>query len=146
MHETSHWRDGRVVDYSGLENRRTERYRGFESLSLRKKRNPIRVPFFCSLQGVLTPSGRLSPFAFRHPPTATCLLQSMGCYATNLKSISLRKKGILLGFLFFCSLRGVLTLSGRLSPFTPVRQCPCRAYQKRPAQSKLIMTVSNKTN
>ena len=31
------WRDGRVVDYNGLENRRTERYRGFESLSLRKK-------------------------------------------------------------------------------------------------------------
>lgn len=30
-------RDGRVVDYSGLENRRTERYRGFESLSLRWK-------------------------------------------------------------------------------------------------------------
>ena len=29
------WRDGRVVDYNGLENRRTERYRGFESLSLR---------------------------------------------------------------------------------------------------------------
>jgi len=25
-----------VVDYNGLENRRTERYRGFESLSLRK--------------------------------------------------------------------------------------------------------------
>ena len=39
-------RDGRVVDYSGLENRRTERYRGFESLSLRQKvskgfHNPI---------------------------------------------------------------------------------------------------------
>ena len=31
----TYWRDGRVVDYSGLENRRTERYRGFESLSLR---------------------------------------------------------------------------------------------------------------
>ena len=30
-------RDGRVVDYNGLENRRTERYRGFESLSLRNK-------------------------------------------------------------------------------------------------------------
>ena len=29
-------RDGRVVDYSSLENYRTERYRGFESLSLRK--------------------------------------------------------------------------------------------------------------
>ena len=28
-------RDGRVVDYSSLENYRTERYRGFESLSLR---------------------------------------------------------------------------------------------------------------
>ena len=33
-----HWRGGRVVDCTGLENRRTERYRGFESLSLRKKR------------------------------------------------------------------------------------------------------------
>ena len=32
-----HWRDGRVVDYSSLENYRTERYRGFESLSLRKE-------------------------------------------------------------------------------------------------------------
>ena len=32
-----HWRDGRVVDYSSLENYRTERYRGFESLSLRFK-------------------------------------------------------------------------------------------------------------
>ena len=31
------WRDGRVVDRGGLENRCTERYRGFESLSLRKK-------------------------------------------------------------------------------------------------------------
>ena len=30
-------RDGRVVDYSGLENRRAERHRGFESLSLRWK-------------------------------------------------------------------------------------------------------------
>ena len=28
-------RDGRVVDCNGLENRRTEGYRGFESLSLR---------------------------------------------------------------------------------------------------------------
>ena len=31
-----HWRDGRVVDYNGHENRRAERHRGFESLSLRK--------------------------------------------------------------------------------------------------------------
>ena len=32
---TDVWRDGRVVDYSSLENCRTERCRGFESLSLR---------------------------------------------------------------------------------------------------------------
>ena len=30
-------RDGRVVDYNGLENRRAERHRGFESLSLRNQ-------------------------------------------------------------------------------------------------------------
>jgi hypothetical protein len=30
-----YWRDGRVVDCGGLENRCTVRYRGFESLSLR---------------------------------------------------------------------------------------------------------------
>ena len=35
--KSKHWRDGRVVDYSSLENYRTERYRGFESLSLRNK-------------------------------------------------------------------------------------------------------------
>ena len=29
------WRGGRVVDYSGLENRRTATFRGFESLPLR---------------------------------------------------------------------------------------------------------------
>ena len=31
-------RDGRVVDYTGLENRHTATYRGFESLSLRQAR------------------------------------------------------------------------------------------------------------
>ena len=44
------WRDGRVVDYSSLENYRTERYRGFESLSLRLEfKKPAefqRVSFF----------------------------------------------------------------------------------------------------
>ena len=30
------WRDGRVVDCGGLENRCAARHRGFESLSLRK--------------------------------------------------------------------------------------------------------------
>ena len=32
-----HWKDGRVVDYSSLENYRAERHRGFESLSFRKR-------------------------------------------------------------------------------------------------------------
>ena len=43
-----HWRDGRVVDYSSLENYRTERYRGFESLSLRQEFNElVRWTLFC---------------------------------------------------------------------------------------------------
>ena len=33
-----------MVDYNGLENRRAERHRGFESLSLRKERQ-LRLPF-----------------------------------------------------------------------------------------------------
>ena len=43
------WRDGRVVDYSSLENYRTERYRGFESLSLRnlKRKKFVLNFFFC---------------------------------------------------------------------------------------------------
>ena len=32
------WKGGRVVDYSGLENRRAERHRGFESLPFRARR------------------------------------------------------------------------------------------------------------
>ena len=32
------WKGGRVVDYSGLENRRAERHRGFESLPFRVRR------------------------------------------------------------------------------------------------------------
>ena len=46
-------RDGRVVDCIGLENRRTERYRGFESLSLRKKEQPYGCSF--CVRRVLTP-------------------------------------------------------------------------------------------
>ena len=36
-------RDGRVVDYSGLENRRAERHRGFESLSLRFRYSEMNI-------------------------------------------------------------------------------------------------------
>ena len=35
-----------MVDYSSLENYRTERYRGFESLSLRKEFNDLFVELF----------------------------------------------------------------------------------------------------
>ena len=45
------WRGGRVVDCTGLENRRTERYRGFESLSLRKKSGTTKVVPDFVLQG-----------------------------------------------------------------------------------------------
>ena len=34
-------RGGRVIDCSGLENRRTERYRGFESLPLRNLKRKL---------------------------------------------------------------------------------------------------------
>ena len=45
------WRDGRVVDCGGLENRCTARYPGFESLSLRKNRmqmkeNPCKLTIY----------------------------------------------------------------------------------------------------
>ena len=45
------WRDGRVVECGGLENRCTARYRGFESLSLRFKRRKLLFSalFFCLL-------------------------------------------------------------------------------------------------
>ena len=36
-------KDGRVVDYTGLENRRTETCRGFESLSFRKELSSMMI-------------------------------------------------------------------------------------------------------
>ena len=44
-------RDGRVVDYTGLENRRTETCRGFESLSLRHEKAPESVTSFRGFSG-----------------------------------------------------------------------------------------------
>ena len=40
----SAWRSGRVVEGSGFENRRTERYQGFESLLLRPAKHANRRP------------------------------------------------------------------------------------------------------
>ncbi len=45
-------RNGRVVECTGLENRRTARYRGFESLFLRKDHTPIKPQ---GLMGFLMP-------------------------------------------------------------------------------------------
>ena len=48
-----------MVDCIGLENRRTERYRGFESLSLRTERQPFRLPFLVQER---SSNPRLPPF------------------------------------------------------------------------------------
>ena len=55
------WRDGRVVDCGGLENRCTARYRGFESLSLRKKwvRKHSYPLFLCLYPSIDSPSRNL---------------------------------------------------------------------------------------
>ena len=46
-----HWKGGRVVDYSGLENRRAERHRGFESLPFRREKRAAKVArFICWCQ------------------------------------------------------------------------------------------------
>ena len=45
-----------MVDYNGLENRRTERYRGFESLSLRQEFNELHrwTLFLCPDQAIFS--------------------------------------------------------------------------------------------
>ena len=64
-------KDGRVVDYSSLENYRAERHRGFESLSFRKrylslrhlmKREPYGFPFLClkMAQSIISGGKRIS--------------------------------------------------------------------------------------
>ena len=45
-HTSTYWKDGRVIDCTGLENRRTARYRGFESLSFRKSPGHIKSGAF----------------------------------------------------------------------------------------------------
>ena len=52
------WRDGRVVDCGGLENRCTARYRGFESLSLRQ--SPVKRKFYGTFFYAYTLSSRAS--------------------------------------------------------------------------------------
>ena len=44
--KSSFRKDGRVVDYTGLENRRAERHRGFESLSFRNAKKTSLVGVF----------------------------------------------------------------------------------------------------
>ena len=59
--EKKFWRDGRVVDRGGLENRCTERYRGFESLPFRRRASWKTCSFFyfhicCALCGCIPPN------------------------------------------------------------------------------------------
>ncbi len=48
-----------MVDCIGLENRRTERYRGFESLSLRKEKGSYLTSFFVFISKMINPILRL---------------------------------------------------------------------------------------
>ena len=49
-----------MVDYNGLENRRAERHRGFESLSLRQGRLMFSL-FFVFINEDIPASGRVAP-------------------------------------------------------------------------------------
>ena len=54
-----------MVDYNGLENRRAERHRGFESLSLRKeKSNLSKAALFCVFREVDENPGSSSRSAY----------------------------------------------------------------------------------
>ena len=58
------WRDGRVVDCGGLENRCTARYRGFESLSLRQEvvnQMICNLFFFCNIPLKKRPHPKMQP-------------------------------------------------------------------------------------
>ena len=76
-YKVAFWRDGRVVDYNGLENRRTERYRGFESLSLRKQGCKSTNYVICTLY--YTPKKESIP--------AKSCKTSWGLYSRPLKTI-----------------------------------------------------------
>ena len=80
-------RDGRVVDYTGLENRRAERHRGFESLSLRKEGNPKRLP--SCFVGV------------SHPRGGSSLRSGAGGTNPSLSAKKATRKGCLLALLRF---------------------------------------------
>ena len=68
-----HWKGGRVVDYSGLENRRAERHRGFESLPFRREASSESCSiFFCAFS-----CAPISRAAIRRVARSSQLVQSM---------------------------------------------------------------------
>ena len=88
-------RDGGVVDRGGLENRCTERYRGFESLSLRKTKEKARCKLACNL-----------PFFFCLARMLTDRLGALGeIAASKAKSQSLSPFFIFQSFLLFSAIR-----------------------------------------
>ena len=109
----THWRDGRVVDCIGLENRRTERYRGFESLSLRKRRKPERLPSLL-LERHSHPRGSSFVFAKASP-----------CGMPSANPSLSAKEGSPKGFLL-CFMKGTLTPGG-LSAVRKRHPTGCRA-------------------
>ena len=111
---TKHWRDGRVVDYSSLENYRTERYRGFESLSLRQAKTQSfgkqMVAFsLCFVTPRFTPTfGSI----FKNPKAGGFCL---GIY----RLLAFLSSYAGLNFSFGCLQRGQRQSSGRSSKATP---------------------------
>ena len=75
-----------MVDYSGLENRRAERHRGFESLSLRKEFSKCWTLFFVFKRNV-SPTGR--GFLLRFPTQASpCVAERESLSLRNQKELS----------------------------------------------------------
>ena len=80
-------RDGRVVDYNGLENRRAERHRGFESLSLRKER-VTQVALSCVMREVDEKPWVRYRLRFRRKnPSPSAKKGSFGCLSCVMREV-----------------------------------------------------------
>ena len=81
--EKKFWRDGRVVDCGGLENRCTARYPGFESLSLRWKElqneeNPCKLILYRDFLFLVHSKNKHIKAFFRCTIRCTCLPSMSG--------------------------------------------------------------------
>ena len=124
-----HWRDGRVVDYSSLENYRAERHRGFESLSLRKKRKPNRFPFLFSIHSelpfILPADNGLAVFEVDGQPDVSGITRMIGSpdiSHEDVFSVLKRQNKRTLSFKGLVGLRST-TGVGMLCPRSPYARC-----------------------